>query len=226
MWKRLGIVFAIQTAIFTIATGYDQFTQGGIQAFIRQQTYSTDVIVILFWIIPLVVTILLEGLFRFGKWCKDFIEQKYFSWQLSKRKFPKLSHSELLRIINAANHRGLLSSDEMEKFERLMKNVGSIDVLLLEFLDDPFAVFLHESIKDSSYQKGSYYSLFCFIFPFFRRREELIKSSVLKLYQLKLITINFDEFVMKIPENSQETYCTSPLGHKLIYLIKKAPSYS
>ena len=224
MRKRLGLVFTIQTAIFTITLGYDQLTQGGIQAFINQHAYSTNVMIISFWVIPLGVIIVLEGLFRFGEWCKDLIDKQYFSWQLSKRKMSKLSQRELQKIISAANQRGLLGLDETEKLASFVNSVESMDVLLLEFLDDPFGVFLHGGVKDTRFESASYYSLFCFIFPFLRLREERIRSSILKLYQLKLITIDFDKFVAKMPENARKIYCTSPLGHKFIFLIKKTSS--
>ena len=224
MRKRLSIVFAIQSVIFTTAIGYDQLTQGGIRTFLSQKDYSTGIVIILFWILPFVITISLETIFQFGKWSAIFIKNKYIFWQLSKRKIPSLSHKELLRVIYSANQRGLLKLDEMEKLEKLVKDLDSIDILLLEFLDNPFAVSGY--VTELQERKSTYYSLFRITFPFFSKQmEELIRPSILKLFQLELITINFDDFKAKVPENFQKTYSTSPLGHKLIYLVKKVPSY-
>lgn len=227
MLKRLGIVFAVQTSIFTIATGYDQLTQGELQAFLQQEVYSTRIAIILFWIIPLVVTMFLEGAVWFWKWFTFFVKNKYFFWQLRKRKIPNLSDKELLRFVHSANQRGLLKLDEMEKLEKIVKSLNNVDIFLLEFLDDPFAIFTQGALMESQEQKGTCYSLFHLTFPFISKRmEEFIKPSILRLYQLELITINFDDFKAKIQEKSQGTYCTSSLGHKLTFLIKKASSYS
>jgi hypothetical protein len=226
MWKRLGIIFGIQTAIFTIATGYDQFTEGGILTFVSQHNFQISTAVILFWTIPITLTLAFETTYRFGKWCKGLLEQKYISWQLDKRKTPNLSRSDLMKTISTAHYRGQLNAEEMDRLTKLIDGVNSFDMLLLEFLDDPYSIIDQKNPVYLNKKNQNFFILFYHTFPFLKHTSYSAKSSVMKLRFMGMISIDFDDFIMKIPINSQGTNYTSSLGHKFIYLVKKIPSYS
>jgi len=154
-----------------------------------------------------------------------FLEKKYISFQLSTRKIPSLSKNDLEKLINSAHHKGLLNNNEKEQLLKIVDNVTSYDMLLLEFFDNPYSI-----IKKYKYNKHSiarsFSDLFYSTFPFLKHTDPLVKLSVEKLCKLGMIELDFENFNRKQPNYDQNLHFTSSLGHKLIYLVKKTPFYS
>ena len=151
---------------------------------------------------------------------------QYLSWRLRKNDLWKLSPTKVIRIIQIANQKGLITRDEFEELEHITVNLDSMDLLVLDFLDNPYATLIREDLIQMKHYEESCYSLFVLTFPFLKNDEELIKASISKLFQKGLITIDFNEFRIKTLIENAEIYFTSPLGRKFIYLVKRQLSYS
>jgi hypothetical protein len=215
MLKRLGILLSLQASFFAVILGYDQLTKSGVQEFLDQMGWNITLVLIAYWLIPPALLALIGFGITLGNQTYQATYRYYHKFLIRRFELPSLG--ELTTKIERAEKRGLLSHEESGFLKKAILALIPIDFIVLIFLDNPAEWVRKYRIKDSFSSRPNYIQIMGIVFPVFDSESDY-ENSLKRLSSAHLILQ--EEVDTVISKGEQLQPITTPIGHKVVYLIK------
>jgi len=215
MLKRLVILLSLQASFFAVILGYDQLTKSGVQEFLDRMGWNIALVLIAYWLIPPALFALLEFGIKLGNQAYQAIYRYYHKFLIRRFELPSLE--KLTTKIEKSEKRGLLSHEESGFLKKTMLTLIPVDFIVLIFLDNPAEWVGKHRIKNSFSSRPSYIQIMGIVFPIFDSESD---------YENSLKRLFFANFILQekidtvISEGEQLPPITTPIGHKVVYLLK------